>query len=122
MMLSLFRGQILSHIFSLLFHWLGVINKLSDDKVQKAILIVPLLRSEFWFPRHKDLMTMPHNPNADYLFYCSTTFVTLQLSANISRVEDYFQRLSQSSLDLGNKEPVNSTPWHGNDGLFGVHR
>lgn len=113
-----------------------VINKLKDDKVKKAILIIPLWRTQFWFPlimdllisdpvrlpRHKDLMIMPQDSSTVCPMVHSTTFVALQLSADISRVEDYFQKLLPSSLVPGNKELVNSIPWHGKDGCFGVHR
>lgn len=52
-----------------------VLNKLIQDKVQRAISIIPLWRSQFWFPlvidllisipvrlpRHKDLLVLPHS-------------------------------------------------------------
>ncbi|KAH3699147.1 hypothetical protein DPMN_074101 [Dreissena polymorpha] len=52
-----------------------VINKIKTDRVEKAIVVFPTLRSQTWFsmlmtilcdipvrlPKHRDLLTMPHN-------------------------------------------------------------
>ena len=60
------------------FNFIGrVVNKIVTDKVDKALLIVPLWRSQSWFPlllsnmipfpvrlpHHRDLLTLPHRVN-----------------------------------------------------------
>ena len=60
------------------------VNKIVEDRVEKAILVFPLWKSQTWFlllidiicsfpvklPRHKDLLVLPHN--RDYHPLCRT--------------------------------------------------
>ena len=110
-----------------------VLNKLVQDNVKRAILIIPLWRSQFWFPnvidllisipvrlpRHKDLLTDPEDGTSHPLSR-SMDLVTVELSTDICLRKEFLQEQSQLSLTHGNQEQKNSIVWHGVSGVFGI--
>ena len=110
-----------------------VINKIIEDKVEKAILVFPLWKSQSWFPllldnlcsfpvrlpRHKDLLVLPHNRRCHPL--CKTMrIVAAIVSGRRSITEDFRKQLQISSLALGGLGPGSSTDQLGRNGLFGI--
>ena len=110
-----------------------VINKLVEDQVQSAVLILPLWRSQFWFPlvidllisipvrlpRHRDLMCLPHDGTIHPLGK-NITMVAVLLSADIYKNKVFIEMLQKSSYNRGKKVRPNNTPWLGSDGYFGA--
>ncbi|MCG7875172.1 MAG: reverse transcriptase domain-containing protein [Candidatus Thiodiazotropha endolucinida] len=110
-----------------------VINKMVADQVDRAIFIIPLWKSQSWFPllmshmvsfpvrlpRHRDLLTLPHNGQTHPLAR-RLTMVAVMLSGRDCRVKE-FQDLQLNSLSIhGGKEHKNSMVWPGTGGIFGV--
>jgi hypothetical protein len=110
-----------------------VINKLVQDKVQRAVLVLPFWRSQFWFPlvldllisipvrlpRHKDLLTMPHDKSLHPLGK-SLRMIAVELSTDTSKIKAFIRQLSGSSLTHGKRVLRNSMIWPGESGIFGV--
>ena len=112
-----------------------VINKIIEDEVKRAVMIIPFWKSQSWFPlvmdllisipvrlpRHKDILTLPYNGQVHPLCR-SLTLIAVELSADISRVRDFYQKLHPSFCSHGRRGQGNSMPWLGTNGLFGVNR
>ena len=109
------------------------LNKIVQDKVNKALLVVPHWISQPWFPmlltmivsfpiripRHKDILVLPHNGLFHPLEEC-LSLVALVVSGIPSEGEDFQIQLSRPSARHGDQELKNSTVWHGRSGVFGV--
>lgn len=117
------------------FNLIGkVLNKIVEDSVSKAILIVPHWPSQAWFPillsmlishpvripRHKDILVLPHNGQSHPMAR-RLSLVALLVSGISSRSEDFQSQLSISYFHPGVKEQRNSTVWLGESGVFGVY-
>ena len=110
-----------------------VVNKVIDDKVDRAILITPFWRSQSWFPlvlsnmisspvrlpRHQDLLTLQFSQETHPLAK-KITMVGVVLSGRDWRHREYQLGLQTSSLALGDKEQGNNTVWPGKNGIFGI--
>lgn len=110
-----------------------VLNKIVQDRVSKAILIVPHWPSQAWFPvllsmlisypvripRHKDVLTLPHD-GQNHPMGRNLSLVALLVSGIFSRREDFQRQLSTLFFHPGVKEQRNSTVWLGECGVFGV--
>ena len=110
-----------------------VVNKILADKVDRAILIIPLWKSQPWFPliianmiafpvrlpRHRDLLLLPHNSQLHPLSK-KLTMVAVMLSGRDWRVKVFQEMLSTSSWNHGGREHKNNTVWPGINGIFGV--
>lgn len=110
-----------------------VLNKIVQDRVSKAILIVPHWPSQAWFPvllsmlisypvripRHKDVLTLPHD-GQNHPMGRNLSLVALLVSGIFSRREDFQRQLSTLFFHPGVKEQRNSTVWLGESGVFGV--
>lgn len=110
-----------------------VINKIVQEKVERAILIFPFWKSQSWFPllldnicslpvrlpRHKDLLVLPHDGTCHPLGR-SMRIIAVVLSGRRSVVEDFRQQLQISSSAHGDLAQGSSTVVHGTSGLFGI--
>jgi hypothetical protein len=116
------------------FNLIGkVINKVNEDKVEKALLILPFWKSQPWFPlvlhsmisfpvrlpRHKDVLTLAHSGTPHPLGK-SLNLIGVIISGNHSSIETFHQKLLRSSCRHGDQEQENNMVWHGSDGIFGV--
>jgi hypothetical protein len=110
-----------------------ILNKIIADKVSKALLIVPHWTSQSWFPlllsclislpirlpRHKNILTLPHNGQFHPLGKTlSLTVVTV--SGDYSKTKDFQEQLWTSLLIHGDQGQLNNITWHGKSGVFGV--
>ncbi|XP_053398281.1 uncharacterized protein LOC123550528 [Mercenaria mercenaria] len=105
-----------------------VINKIVEDKVEKAIVILPYWKSQPWFPLllpnmadfpvrlpgHKDLLTMAHDGTPHPLVK-SINMVGVMLSGNPSTSGKFHQELLKSFYSHGDQELGNNMGWPGND-------
>ena len=112
-----------------------VLNKIVEDKVSKALLIVPHWPCQTWFPmlisllsdfpvrlpRHQDLLTLPHN-NQPHPMRKSLSLVGVIVSGDVSRTKDFQKKLSRRSVHHGAPVQKSSTMQHGGAGVFGVMR
>ena len=110
-----------------------VINKIVDDKVEKAILVFPFWKSQSWFPllldnmcsfpvrlpRHRDLLVLPHNGSVHPL-YRSLRIAAVVVSGRRCRIEAFRQELYRLFSTRGDKVPKNSTSTPGTSGMFGI--
>ena len=116
------------------FNLIGrVVNKIAIDQVDKALLIVPLWRSQPWFPlllsymisfpvrlpHHKDLLTLPHSGQHHPLSK-RLTMVAVMLSGRDWRVKEFQDQQLASLSTHGEMVPESNTVWHGKSGIFGV--
>lgn len=117
------------------FNLMGkVINKIKTDKVEKAIVVFPIWRSQTWFsmmmtilsdfpvrlPKHRDLLTLPHN-GQEHPLAKKIIMGAAVLSGNHLRVKDFYQKLQTLSSSHGDLELGSNMTWRGNDGIFGVY-
>lgn len=110
-----------------------VINKIINDKVEKALLIFPFWKSQSWYPlvlssmisypvrlpRHKDLLSLSHN-NAYHPLCRSMTLIGVAVSGRSCAIKEFQRELQKLSSTPGELEPENSMAWHGRDGVCGV--
>ena len=110
-----------------------VLNKIVEDKVSKALLIVPHWPCQTWFPmlisllsdfpvtlpRHQDLLMLPHN-NQPHPMRKSLSLVGVIVSGDVSRTKDFQKKLSRQSVHHGAPVQKSSTMQHGGAGVFGV--
>jgi len=110
-----------------------IINKLKQDEVERAILVFPLWRSQYWFPslmeiisdfpvrlpRHRDLLVLAHSGEVHPL---SPNLVAASVSGRPCVVREFQQRLQPSSSLPGEKGLSNSMILHGGSGYLGVLR
>jgi len=98
-----------------------VLNKIKEDNVKEAILVVPFWPTQTWFstlismliflpvrlPRHKDLLTLPH---------------TGEMHRKINRLlQKEFQYQIPSSLPYpGENQQMNNINYVGKNGFFGA--
>lgn len=130
---SLCWSDFLPYIFAP-FNVIGkVLNKIVEDKVGQALLVVPHWPCQTWFPmllsllsdfpirlpRHKDLLILPHNgqlhPMGNSLCLAGVT-----VSGDTSRVRDFQRKLPKPYVLHGVLEQKSSTVQHGKPGVFGV--
>ena len=102
-------------------------NIVIDDKVDRAISIIPFWRSQSWFPlvlsnmifspvrlpRHQALLTLQFSQERHPLAK-KLTMVAVVLSDKDWRHKEYQLELQTSSLALGDKEQGNNMIWPGN--------
>ena len=117
------------------FNLIGrVVNKIVTDKVDKALLIVPLWRSQSWFPlllsnmisfpvrlpHHRDLLTLPHSSQLHPLSK-RLTMVAVILSGKDWRVKEFQDQQLASLSTPGEMGPESSMVWLGKTGIFGIY-
>ena len=71
-------------------------------------------------PRHRDLLTLPHDWTEHPLAKRITT-VAAVISGNFLKVKAFYDRLPMLSSVHGDLELENSMNWHGGNGIFGVY-
>ena len=112
-----------------------ILNKIIEDKVQKALLVVPHWTSQSWFPqllsliisppiripRHKDLLILPHSGQTHPLAK-TMCLVGVTVSGDVSRIEDFLFKLPTSSDNPGEREQKSNIHQHGRGGVFGTLR
>lgn len=110
-----------------------VINKIVDDKVERAIIVFPIWQSQTWFsvllehmcsfpirlPRHRDLLTLPHD-GTQHPLGKRLKMGAVVVSGNRSRVEAFRKTLPTSSSCRGPVEPGNSMATLGKNGICGI--
>ncbi|KAL4225084.1 hypothetical protein ACF0H5_015778 [Mactra antiquata] len=110
-----------------------VLNKLVQDKVDKAILVFPYWPSQPWFPlllnclssypvripRHRDVLTLPHSGEPHPLSK-RLKLVTAIVSGNPLKTEEFRKHLQASLSNPGQQELPNSINMHGISGIFGT--
>lgn len=111
-----------------------VLQKLEDDQVRKAIIIVPLWTTQFWYPKFlqslidfplklpqcSDLLSLVHSGethpmNKRKMFLCACI-----VSGDISLIQDFQNKLQTSSLDLGDYPLIDNMNIAGVDGFCGA--
>lgn len=111
-----------------------VLNKIVQDNVSRAILIVPFWPSQTWFsvlisllvsipariPQHKDLLTLPHSEEFHPLSK-KMTLIACVVSGNVCFREEFQLTLPLSSHLHGGPPLINSTKFVGENGFFGVN-
>ena len=111
-----------------------ILNKVIEDKVEIALLVVPHWISQSWFPllisvmiplpiripRHKDILTLPHSREFHPLGQ-QTSLVGDLVSGIAFRVRDFHQKLPTLYNDLGDQGPKSNILWHGGSGVFGLY-
>lgn len=109
-----------------------ILIKIMEDKVEKALLVVPHWISQSWFPlllslmvslpvripRHKDVLTLLHNGQLHPLGR-ATSLVGVVASGDALKVREFYQMLPTLSDSHGEQELRNNTRWHGGNGVFG---
>ena len=126
-------SEYLPYIFAP-FNLVGkVLNKVMEDKVNQALLVVPFWPSQTWFPlllslladfpirlpRHRDLLALPHNGQLHPMGR-SLCLVGVVVSGDISRVRDFQKKLPKLFVLHGDQGQRNNTMQHGKHGVFGV--
>ena len=126
-------SEFLPYIFAP-FNLIGkVLNKIVEDRVDKALLVVPHWPCQTWFPlllsllsdfpirmpRHRDLLVLPHNGQSHPMGR-SLCLVGVIVSGDISRTRGFQKRLSRLSVLHGVQGRRNSIVQHGEPGVFGV--
>lgn len=110
-----------------------VINKIIQDKVDRAILIFPYWRSQPWFPLlldnvcsypvrlpcHKDLLVLPHN-QSPHPMGRSLRIIAVVVSGRRYNVEAFHRQLQTSFSIHGRKAQENSIIMPGRNGWFGT--
>lgn len=110
-----------------------VINKVVKDKVEKAILIFPLWKSQSWFPlllenicclpvrlpRHKDLLQMPQD-GKEHPLAKKMKIIAVVVSGKRCNVKAFHQTLQTLSSVPGGAGQGSSTCVHGDSGTFGT--
>ena len=110
-----------------------VLNKIVQDNVERAILILPFWRAQAWFPvlleriislpvrlpRHRDLLTLPFNGEKHPLSKKMKTFAVCVSGGHSITQELQRQLLTQLSV-RGQQVLVNNTDLHGKNGVLGV--
>lgn len=108
-----------------------VISKLLQDNVEKAILVFPYWTSQPWFPllldnmisfpvrlpRHKDLLSLPHNRENHPL---DMKMHAVIVSGRRCCVQEFQDLLLTSSWHLGVVAQGNNMDTRGNIGQFGI--
>ena len=110
-----------------------VVNKVIEDEVDRAILIVPFWRAQSWFPlilsnmisfpvrlpRHKDLLTLQHSGEIQPLAK-KLTMVAVMLSGRHWRHREFQKELQNSLSTRGDQGQGSNTVWPGKNGIFGI--
>lgn len=110
-----------------------VLNKILSDKVEKAILIVPLWKTQSWFPllisslisiparlpRHKDLLVMPHT-GENHPLIKKMSLIACIVSGNISKIKDFRNMNLMSSTLHSDISQLNNISIVGENGFIGA--
>lgn len=110
-----------------------IVNKIIQDNVEKAILVVPFWPTQNWFPlilshlislpvrlpRHDDLVVMPHTGQLHPLLKRLNLTVCI-VSGRHSSVKDFQLNLQTSSSIHGDRLPLDSMNMRGGSSCFGV--
>ena len=116
------------------FNLIGtIVQKILDDRVEKAILVVPFWPTQSWFsllmsvlisfparlPRHTDILRMPHTGDF-HPFRNRLNLVLFAVSGNNLLVKDFQRKLLMSLLSCGDQELLDSMNLPGKNSCFGV--
>lgn len=110
-----------------------VLNKIVEDRVNRAMLVIPYWISQSWFPvllsllidfpiripRHRDLLTLPHNGQFHPMGR-SLSLVGVLVSGDVSRSRVFQKKLPRQSVIHGVQGQKSNIAWHGKNGIFGV--
>lgn len=110
-----------------------VINKIVEDRLEKAIIVIPFWKSQSWFPvvldcissfpvrlpRHKDLLCLPHDGSRHPLSR-SMRIIAVEVSGMRYRAEAFRQQLRESSSVRGKTGLDGNTNMRGTNGWFGI--
>lgn len=130
------RSQYVGQIMNLFppFCLIGrVLRKVIDDRISRAIIVVPNWTCQAWFPtlldllidtparlpHWQDLITLPHDGS------CHRLFRTLNLTACVVSGQRSQTKAFQAGLPMrhcshGDGVPRRLTTWRGSNGEFGV--
>ena len=111
-----------------------VIMKIQEEKVEKAILMVPYWTTQPLFPQllniliekplllrpQKSLLRLVHNNQPHELNLRKRFLVACVVSGIHTKREEFLSKLPKSSIIHGEKVLQNSTTWLGKNGYFGV--
>ena len=111
-----------------------ILNKIREDKVKRAIMIVPFWPTQTWFsmlisalislpvrlPRHRDLLTVPHT-GANHPLSRKMNLIACVVSGLPCVKKDFLHQMPSSSHLLGGNQLINNTSYVGKNGLFGVN-
>ena len=113
-----------------------ILQKLEDDQVRKAIIIVPFWPTQSWFPKIlkmlidfpvvlplcKDLLRLPYSQEF-HPMNKRKMFLTACLVSGITLFQKGFHTgLQESFQTLGENQQINSTVFAGESGTFGVYQ
>jgi len=110
-----------------------VLNKIKEDNVKKAILVVPFWPTQTWFsilisvliflpvrlPRHKDLLTLPHTGEMHPL-YKKMCLIACVVSGNRSLQKEFQNQMPSSLRHPGENQLINNINYVGENGFFGA--
>ena len=108
--------------------------KILEEKVGKAILIVPYWTTQPWFPRllsiliekplllrpQKNLLRLVHNNQPHELNLRKRFLAACVVSGITTNGEEFLSKLPKLSITHGEKVQQNNTTWLGENGYFGV--
>ena len=116
------------------FNLIGkVLIKIKQDEVDSAILIFPYWHSMSWYPlileclsnfpirlpRHKDLLTLPHN-GMIHPMRSRLRMIAAEISGKACKIKAFHKQLQNLSYSHGPKEQENSIEQHGINGIGGI--
>lgn len=110
-----------------------VLNKIVQDRVDKAILIFPYWKSQSWFPvlldnissfpvrlpRHRDLLTLAHD-GSHHPLCRSLKIIAVSVSGRRCNTEGFRRQLQTLSPGHGRRVHGSNTVMPGISGLFGT--
>ena len=111
-----------------------VLQKIEEDKVRRAIMIVPLWTTQIWYPKLlkslistpiklpqcSDLLTLAHNNQKHQMNKRRLFLIACMVSGNISLIKEFQANLPISYLTLGENQPIYSKNIPGEAGYCGV--
>lgn len=111
-----------------------VLQKIEDDQVSRAILIVPVWTTQLWYPKLlkalidfpvklpqlSNLLTLAHNNQSHTMNTRKMFLIACLVSGNISLIKVFQTKLQKSFLNLGESQPMFSMNTLGEAGFCGV--
>ncbi|CAG2203473.1 unnamed protein product [Mytilus edulis] len=111
-----------------------VLQKIEDDQVSRAILIVPVWTTQLWYPKLlkalidfpvklpqlSNLLTLAHNNQSHTMNTRKMFLIACLVSGNISLIKVFQTKLQKSFLNLGESQPMFSMNTLGEARFCGV--
>ena len=110
-----------------------ILNKIKEDNVKQAMLIVPFWPTQTWFSiliavliflpvrlsRHKDLLSLPHTGEMHPL-YKKMCLLACVVSGNRSLRKEFQNQMPSSLPHPGENQLINNINYGGENGFFGA--